>query len=212
MVDGVGVVADELLDLRVALRISRRLGLHATVARERGLLQQLAHALEAPHQARGVVLILQKGRVDQRRHLWVGAGQAQRAAAPGAQQADVAGIPMAQHRLAAMVHQLAHHEVQLQVGDGLLGAALDETAGFGEVGGERATALAPPFEEAFDHVHHAGPGQTEQVGELGRVDHHHHVGVVVQVGAHTGQVVHHADAVFAQVRRRADAREHEQLR
>ena len=47
---------------------------------------------------------------------------------------------------------------------------------------------------------------------LRRVDHQHHVDVVVQVRADAGQVVHHGDAVLLQLRARADARQHQQLR
>ncbi|MCY1547988.1 hypothetical protein D9M68_840740 [compost metagenome] len=89
MVDRVGLVAHELLDLPLALRQHRGGRLGAAVAREGRLLQQPAHHLEAAHQASGVVGVLQEPRVDEGRHLWIGAGQAQAAPAPGPQQAHV---------------------------------------------------------------------------------------------------------------------------
>ena len=119
---------------------------------------------------------------------------------------------MTEHRLSAMIDQLAHHEVQLQVRDRFIGGAADESPRFGEVGGQHAAAGATPFADALEHVPGTGQGQAEQVGHLRGVDHHHHIRVVVQVGTDTGQVTNHRDAVLAQVIRRPDAREHEQLR
>lgn len=51
---------------------------------------------------------------------------------------------MAQQGLAAMVDQLAHHKMQLQIGHRLLGLATDKAAGFGEIAGQHAPALMAP--------------------------------------------------------------------
>ena len=102
--------------------------------------------------------------------------------------------------------------MQLQVGDGFVGVALDEASGFGEVGGQRPAAPAAPLEQTAQHGQHPLRRDAEQVGQLRRVDHHHHVRVIVQVLPHARQVEHRCDAVCAQVVRRPDAREHQQLR
>ena len=75
----------------------------------------------------------------------------------------MAGIAMPEHRLASVVDQLADHEVQLQVGCGDLGRAAQEGAGLGEVGGQQAAALAPPFEDALQGPPGARRRQAEQV-------------------------------------------------
>jgi hypothetical protein len=80
-----------------------------------------AHQLEAAHHALDVVGVGQEGRVDQRRGQRVGAGQAHPAAALRPQHAQVARDAVAEHRLAAVVDELADHEVQLQVGRGSSG-------------------------------------------------------------------------------------------
>ena len=86
----------------------------------------------------------------QRRRDRIGARQRDAAAALRPQQADVARVAVAEHGLAAMVDQLADHEVQLQVGPRLLGPAADEAAGLGEVGGQHAAAVAAPLEDALE--------------------------------------------------------------
>ena len=118
------------------------------VAGQRGLLQDRAHQLEAAHQALDVVALGEEVGVDPRCRQRIGAGQRDAAAALGPQQAYVARVAVAERGLAAMVDQLADHEVQLQVGCRCVGPALDEAAGLGEVGGQHAAALAPPLEDA----------------------------------------------------------------
>ncbi len=57
------------------------------------------------------------------------------------------------------------------------------------------------------------PGTTGQTGrELRRIHDLNHIGVVVQVLAHAGQVVHQGNAVALQHGARPHAREHQQLR
>jgi len=69
-----------------------------------------------------------------------------------------------------------------------------------------------PFDDAAQRLRHARQREAEQVLELRGVQHLHHVGVVMQVLAHAGQVVQHRDAVLLQVCGRPHARQHQQLR
>ena len=209
VVDGVGVPADEGLDLGVAARPGRLLAPAAT--RQRRLLQELAHEPEAAHQAPQVALLLQEGRVDQRRRQRIAAGQAHAAAALRPQHADVAGKAVPEHRGAAVVDQLADHEVQLQVGHGLGRVAPEKAAGLGEVAGQRPAPLLAPAPDVAHRAPGTGRRQAEQLVRAGHVPDLHHVRVVVQVHADARQLVLHRDAVLAQVVGRADAREHQQL-
>ena len=115
VVDRVGMVADEGFDFSIADSLGRSACLAALVHRQRRLLQDVAHQLEAANQALHVVAIAQKIRVDQRRRQRVLAGKTQRAPAQGAQQADVTGIAFAIAGRAAMVDDLANDEVQLNI-------------------------------------------------------------------------------------------------
>ena len=101
---------------------------------------------------------------------------------------------MAPDGLAAVVEQFAYDEVQLQIGNGFAVAAFDEAACFGKVGGQHAGAFRVPFKSCAHQTRRALEREAEGVGELRAVDHGHDVGVIVQVLAHTGQVVHDVDA------------------
>ncbi len=96
---GVGVVADELLDLRVALRRRRgrpsrgRRGAPAPAAAGCG-----AAAWKPRTRPSRSARSAQEGRVDQRRRERIGAGQADAAAARRPQQADVARVAVAEAR------------------------------------------------------------------------------------------------------------------
>ena len=77
VIDGVGVIADELLDLRIAARLCRilqlpapRNGLSAQVARE-----NFAHAAYTAHQALHIVGLGKEGRVYERHGFGIGRGQ-----------------------------------------------------------------------------------------------------------------------------------------
>jgi hypothetical protein len=180
--------------------------------RHRGLGQQAARLLHAADQPVQVVGLGQEGRVDHRGGQRVGAGQRHPPAALGPQQAHMHRVAVAPHRAAAVVDQLAHHEVPLQVRHGLVGPAAEEAAGLGEVGGQEAAPLAPPLADGAGDVPAAAQAEAEARARLRRLEHHHHVRVVVQVAAHAGQGVTHGDAVALQLGRVAHAREHQQLR
>ncbi|MNW04116.1 hypothetical protein D3C71_2001540 [compost metagenome] len=70
MINGVGVLADELLDLRIGLRTGRCRQFLRTKLCQRRLRQDLAHALEAAHHAPHVVRIGEELWIDQ----WQGHG------------------------------------------------------------------------------------------------------------------------------------------
>jgi hypothetical protein len=110
----------------------------------------------------------------------VGAGQRHAAAARGRSRHTWQEIAVAEHRLAAVVDELADHEVQLHVGRRLVGLAAEEAAGLGEVGRQHAAARAP-LEDAPACRQAAGSDRPNRFGHARRVDHLHHVHVVVQV-------------------------------
>ena len=95
VVDRVGVVANELFDLGVALGVDRAGQFPSAQGCQGRLVQNPAHQLEAAHQAVHVVAVAQKIGVDQGRGKRVFAGQLDAAPAARAQQAHVAGIAMA---------------------------------------------------------------------------------------------------------------------
>ena len=206
------MVAHESLELGIGVRAGRNRSFVPAEPRQGRLVQQLAHPPVAAHQPRRVVRVGQKVRVDARRRQRVGVGQGQAAAAVWAQQAHMARITVAEHRGAAVVDQFADHEVQLQVGDRLVGAAADEPARLGEVRRQQAGPLLPPLPDAARHAHHAAGGQSEAVLEHCAFDHRNHVDVIVQVASHARQGVQQRDAVPLQFVGRADARQQQQLR
>ncbi len=155
MVDGIGVVADVVLDLGVALGGGGGRQFFAANPRQCGLRQNLAHQLEAANQAVHVVTFPQKIGINHRRLQRVFAGQCDTATAARTQQAHVARVAMAKGGGAAMIEQFGDDKVQLQVRDGLTGLALDEATGLGEIGGEHAAAQIAPLENALDGAHHA---------------------------------------------------------
>ena len=104
-----------------------------------------------------------------------------------------------------------YDKVQLQVGRWLLWTAADESATLGKVGGEHAAATAPPFQDAVQGPPSAAERQPEEVFQVRRIDHLHHVNVVMQMLPHAGQMVDHVDAMLLQVRAGPDAAEHQQL-
>ena len=205
MVDGVGIVADEAFNLRVSLRRGRCVQLPAAQRRQRGLLQDAAHQLEAPHQAGHVVGMGQKIGVDDWRGHRVGTGQAHTAAALRLQQTHMAGIAVAKGGLAPVVEQLADHKMQLQIRRWLALLALDEAARFGKIGRQHPGTLLAPFQNALERAQQPAGRDAKQILEVRRVHHLHHVHMVVQILAHAGQVVQHRDTKLLQMRARPNA-------
>ena len=112
---------------------------------------------------------------------------------------------MAQRQLTAMVHQLGHHKVQLNVGRGQLGAAFVKSAAFGKVGGQSPLAVLAPFPHGLQGVPNAAWGHADEIGMARGIGHQHHIGVVMQVFTHTRQGVLHRDAPFLQMGSRPNA-------
>ncbi len=103
------------------------------------------------------------------------------------------------------------HEMQLQVRFAQVGPALDEAARFGEVGGDHAAAFAPVAQDLAQYAHTAAQRIADQV-EVEDLLVQDDVEMVLQVLADAGQVLHHRNPQRAQMRRRAHARSHQQLR
>ena len=116
---------------------------------------------------------------------------------------------MAQRGGAAMVDELAHHKMQLQVGYRFCRVAPDEAAGLGEIAGQHAAARLAPLKNALEHAQHAARRDTKQVLAAGCIHHLHHVNVVMQMLAHARQVVDRRNLLRQQVLARANAREHQ---
>jgi hypothetical protein len=172
-----------------------------------------AHQLEAAHHAGQVVRLGQEVRVDARRRPSGRRWPAHAAAALRAQQAHMAGIAVAEHRLAAVVDQLADHEVQLQIGHAAPGWLLDEAAGLGEVGGQHAGALARHSKMPFTARRQAGQRQAEQVFQVRACRPpaprpHGRAGCMPTPGRSCTTAM----PCWLQVLARADARQHQQLR
>jgi hypothetical protein len=104
-----------------------------------------------------------------------------------------------EEQVRAMVDEFAHHEVQLQIGHGLGGVALQKGTGFCKVAGEHAAALAAPFAHRLEGAPSTDQRQAKQLGAPRHVDHLHHVHVVLQVLAHSRQLVQHTNAVVQQL-------------
>ena len=212
VIDGVGVIADELLDLRIAARLCRILQLPPLETSQRRLPENFTHAAYAAHQALHIVGLGKEGRVYERHGSGIGRGQLHAAPTPWLQQTDMAGVTVAQHRLATVIDQLAHHKMQLQIGRTLLRPAADKAAGLGKVAGQHAPALTAPAAHALPDIPEAGKRQAKAVHHLRAVHHLHHIGVVMQMLAHTGEVMHDINACLLQMLARPYAREHQQLR
>ncbi len=90
----------------------------AAETRQRRLLRDVAHDLEAAHHAAHVVRIVEEIRIDARCLKRIAAGQRHAAATLRAQQADMGRVAVTEDGLPAVVDQLANDEVKLQVGDG----------------------------------------------------------------------------------------------
>ena len=168
--------------------------------------------LRALDQGRHVLRVLQKSRVDQWGIVGVGAGQRDAAPAFRPHQRDVQRVAVPQVVLARVVVHDAGAQRQLNVGCGRGRVGVQKALGFGHVAGEHAGAFVAPFEDAAHDGDEPAEGEAKGVAVgLGAVNQHGGQ-VVVQVLPNAGQCVAHLNAVLLQVRGRADAGEHEQLR
>ena len=210
VVDGLGLGPHELGQLRVGQVLARRMDRRAAVAVEGRLRQQLAGEPGAlDHHAQ--IEALRVGQVvglDPHRAARVGVAQQDAAAAARAQEAGVHGQAVAGQAVAAVVVEHGRDEVELHVRAvvGGQGRAY-EAAGLGDVAGAGAAAATQEVVEGDLQLAGTVVAQARRAVAQGADDQ-----VVLQVGAHPGQVGLHLDAVQAQVRGRADAREHQQLR
>ena len=158
-----------------------------------------------------VARVGQEVRIDHRRIAHVGAGQPNRAAAVRTQHADLQRVARPPMQLAVMLVDDAGAEMKLQVRPVQRRIAFQESARLGDVGGQQAALALAPGQHLRRH-----PGDHRQIDaeqpvgpdrDLGAV-----VDVVLQVGADLGAVADQGDAMLAQMRRRADAGRHQQLR
>ena len=141
----------------------------------------------------------------------VGALQGDTAAALGAHQRGVQRVAVAQMGLAGMVVDDAGQKRQLDIGMVGVAAGRDEAVGFGHAGGDPALALFAPLKNRLDDLPRAAHRNAHRVLPPRRAVNQVGGDVVLQVLAHTGQVVQHGNAVLLQVRFGADTRQHEQL-
>ena len=119
---------------------------------------------------------------------------------------------MARVQLARMVVHDGEHEHQLQIGRRRVGCGAHEGARGGERAGDHAGALAAPLQHGRRHLGRAAQRCAEGLGMAGHAPGLHVVDVVLQVLPHARQRMGHGDAVALQLRLRADAGEHQQLR
>ena len=112
---------------------------------------------------------------------------------------------------ARMVVDQPGHEVQLDVRRVEVGARAQEPAALGEIAGEHAAPLAAEAAELAQHACGARERETERI-EARRLEAEDEVGMVLQVAADAGRVVHHVDAERLQPCCGPDARQHQQLR
>ena len=118
------------------------------------------------------------------------------------------GVTVAFEAMTTVVVEHRRHEVHLDVG-ALVGrvARAHERTGLGDVAAAGAAAAAQVIIECDLQL--ADAVVADRLGAmLQRAD----VEVILQVLTDLRRVGHHVDAVPAQLRRRADARQHQQLR
>ncbi len=208
---GVGLLLAEAADF---LPVEHRLERHDApldVAAHGRLLHDL-HRLQAAggHRVEIVGIAEVSGR-HARRGQRIGAGELDGAARPRADLPQVDGAAVAAgHAVDALLDPRAHHHEVLDVGARLVGLPPPEGATLDQVGGGRAAAEQRVLQ----------PGQRPPAQPLVLVVavralqlvHQRDLDVILQVAANAGQVGQDRDAVPLERLRRADARQHQQLR
>ncbi len=210
MIDGIDPLAQHGADIVVAADMAGEDvgGLQRPQCRS---IEQTPRGLVAGHHGLHVGLLAEEIRIDQRRVHRIRTPELDAAAAFRAQQADMAGEAGAPSRLAAMIVDHRHAEMQLDIRHIEIGPGFEEAAAFGDVRRHRApplpAVLADPLEDAPDAAERQ-PGEVRIVGRVAE----HEVRMILQIPADARQVMAHGNAVPRQRRAVADPRQHQQLR
>src|SRR6266403_71597 len=210
VIDGIHTLAQNLPDIFVGFDALRE-QVRALQRFERGRVKQPPRRLETGHHGINVGIFAEEVRIDRRRSKRIGALQPDPAAALWPQHANMAGEAGAPARLAGVIVQHRHAEMQLDIGHVEVGASFEEAPAFGDVRGHRSATLAPVLRNSLENSRDAGK---RQAGEIRRVrgEAEYKVRMILQVLSDAGQMMRGCDAVLRQRGVVADAGKHQQLR
>ena len=114
-------------------------------------------------------------------------------------------------QLARMVFDNRDDEMQLDVCFGQIGSGFEEASGLGEIAGDHATPLAAISTDLLHQPRAPGERKSDQI-ETARGEAEDEVGMVLKILADAGRIEDDFDAGLAQMRRRTNARQHQDLR
>ena len=210
MIDRVGAAADQGIERGIVVEVDGIAVLRRVIA-DRRRFDDAVHQPHAPPQRGDIARIAEEVGVDRGRRRRIAAGQPHRPPAFRAQHAGVTRKAMAVDRGAAVVFQHGRHEMELDVGRRQIGRGAPEAARLGKRRGHHASAVDAVLDDGLQHLPRAGQAVTDEVGRL-RFPARHIIDVVLQIRADRIAMHRHRNALFGQVPRRADARQHQDLR
>jgi hypothetical protein len=211
MVQRVGARAHQRLPVLVGDSIGRMQFLAANAV-ERACPSNLAGPLHPGDHPAHVICVGQVLRIDQGCGPGVCRGQLDHPARMRLQQGHVDRHAVAGPHGLAVIDDNARCKGELQVGRFEIGRRLEKGTGLCNRRGQPACTILAPLHHGFPDHGGTGSGYADRLRPAARGVHHHVVNVILQVRAHTGQVVHDGNAVRVQFARRANAGKHQQLR
>src|SRR5579871_2397540 len=207
VIDRVGAAAQHVANLFVGLGAAADQILAAHARERRRLKNSFGEAKAFDHGVE-VAAIVVEFRIDQRRRRRIGALQGDKAAAFRPQQADMAREAVAEAALAAVIHDLADHEMKLDVGNFLFRARLQKSAGLREIRRDHAAAFPAIAADLAQDARDAAEGYAEEIKATGAIG-KDEIDMVLKIAPNRWKIVNDADSELLQMIAVTDARKHQ---